>query len=373
MEIIARIKTKFKNMFSSINNFYAETFSFFLIILILLLPVIMLIVTNPERKSLIYLLLILYFLIILWVILFVIVVLVRCGVFIIKGYRRSNMLYDGEQKEYFKNLDECLKSWRETNEQYKLCIYYINRVYKDINFLITEKDLKELYRRKDFIEKGLSAPINAIAKAKHLLFIMVGFALTAVSAKIDFEGFETFLGVGIVSFGAILIFMTLVILVSHARDGRFGSYRHEVLKFELEKINEYITCIYESIEDSLNCEKTDMKMQILRTQRVVASIVLNKAKMNKIKKWEEINGLELVSDKDIPCCELIEVKIDDKYLVFALDKSKLERFREEKVNNPEKSISIRKLLISKAYETLYDKLKGYYKETPVVVEEGLEF
>jgi len=309
----------------------------------------------------------------LWIIAFLILCVVRFGTHFKRGAKRHFGLYDGEPR--FKEIDDCMKGGSEPYKQYRLCIYYINKIYSDIEILENEKIIEELYRRRDFLEKDM-ATLSHLAKVAMLsISALVALLVNHFFSPITIIT-ETTRTVAVIA--SVTLFVALVsLIVFRAIDGRFGSYLHEVQKYELKKIGKCLLEIYEGIESD-SSEETKIKMSIQRTQGIAASLIFGKQswKLFGSNTGKKIMNLDLsaLSDDDISNCEPIEATVKDKKIIFMLDKrkwstedicKKCDDCKHKKITETQ----FEKLLISDDYRTLYTYLKKYFGEKMVLDEE----
>ena len=293
-----------------------------------------------------------------------------------KGRARME-LYDG--KSFFRDIDDCFKKEKDKpNERYRLCIYYINKVYRGsrIEGLIKEQNFFELYNRKDFLNKHISHTPFISTNFRATVGIIISFILSFIlSMKSDLP----FANLGMIFFFCaviliILIYLYIFPLSFWGERGHADCFLHEARLYEIEMINRSLKRMYHNIRFSA---EEDHKMSALRTQCIAATL-LSREK-DSVKTVSNVLNLKLLEGVDLSDCISKEIEIQFipnalnkkeslfRNITFLLSKELWEREIENRENmlTPNK---FKELLVSPAYKELFSILLDCRKHD---IEKGI--
>lgn len=318
----------------------------------------------PSADILGKIVIIVFLLMLLWVIIFCITVFIDFIHLLIKGANRIGV-YRG--KSIFREIDDCMRGGREDDKQYYLCLHYIDRIYKspEVNEIVKENGIEEFYDRKEYLEKrnsSLAFFVKRIATLSAILLTsLVSLASTDVRYFLQSREIELLHFIPIlIPIITIVFSITIVvsILLFYATKGQLNSYLHEVRKYELKKIEEKLEEIYRNITTHVDQEVTKARMDIMRTQRIVTSILSNKIWSTDASKIMELDPLDnfILSESKIVEGWIKENKHQIR-VVFVLNLEKWEKW--EKLNECENcraremTVSDFKNMLTKEYGTLF--------------------
>ena len=317
----------------------------------------------------------------IFIFLVVICILFYGGKFVslfLKGYRIQRGIYSGNP--YYQEIEACTKGGSESDKQYHLCLYYINKIYSGpiMAEIIKNKELEQLYQRKDLLEKNLAVPSLMVK----ILSLPIGAAIAVFMNWLISSNFEFFTipiltdivsRVLLISILAMPIAMVIVVIFCTFK-GKAGSYLHEIRNYELKKIDECLYAIYEDIAEGFDGKEKaalEIKMSIQKTQRIANSLLIDRRRSG-LKAAVKIMKFNL-DNIDILNCMPVEAAIKNRQVIFMLDKNKWNR---EEVCSDCGDCKFKKItenqfeemLISKDYLYLYQQLKKHYKQKMVLDE-----
>lgn len=279
------------------------------------------------------------------------------------GAKRQQKNYNGHY--CFKQIDNCIKGAPGFDKQFHLCIHQINVVYEsdDVKQIVENQELKELYNRKDFLEKDLAS----LSYFSRILMIPLGACIGVIIGMFFprnsyiFETAKEFwdfanaiiLAIMIVFLASIIVAVVLVFRF-RAINGRAGSYMHEIQKYELSKLDECLDKIYSDIAKDIKSKDAQVKMEIYETQRVAMRLV-GQVRKNFFNETFGVEKLELLNGNEISNCQFVKAKVNETELVFVLNKREWEDTEKDE-NGKISQEDFYKSLISVDYRKLYDIL-----------------
>jgi len=281
-----------------------------------------------------------------------------------RGAKVFSGSYDGNP--CFREIDRCMRGGNITNEQYQLCIYYINRVYSsdDVLKIIESRDIEELYYRKDVLEKKLNV-IPHFTKVimlplSSVIGIFVGLLLPSASGV---SSLSVVLDRLLLIWLIVIVMAILSMFIFCSKKGRQGSYLHELYDYELTKIDKCLQKTYCTVDFD------DQKMKNFKVQRVASSLLTKRWKFGANKAAKEIMKFTL-DDIDMSQCVSISAIIKDEEIEFLLDKAKFPKKTCTCYDNCTctkiDEEQFKRLLINKYYHTLFSLLEKYYGQKMVL-------
>jgi len=285
---------------------------------------------------------------------------------IAKGAKIHAGHYSGN--DCFKEIDDCLKYGDDSNKQYRLCIYYINKIYSDSNpkmrEIIEAEDIVALYQRKDLLEKE-QVSLSHFVKVMTLplgTFISLALGQIFQSNLGNVAFFPRFLTIGVAVMMAFIAMALAFMFIYRSTKGQLGSYRHKIKGYELKKIDEHLCKIYDNIENN-----DEIKMSLQRTQRVAASLIARQYwKSSAIHAGKEIMAFN-TDIIDVSNCIPIEADVENNKIIFMLDRRKLKR-KKDGANKKITEQQFSDMLSHDYYRALYKYLKKYYGRKMVLDE-----
>lgn len=194
--------------------------------------------------------------------------------------------------ECFNTINKIVKGRKSSNIDFQQAIMYINHSYTDgeVKSLINQKDIYNLYERKDMLLKQ-SSFYDDTTQILSSLFISVMASLLVMSIEPfnDIVRFTVLIG--------FFLMLVYVVFFKYSKRGQEGSYIHFLFKYELELLDVAI----HSVEENLKVEPVNFLF--IETRHNVLNELFRKAKKAKRK-------MKLQIENDIAIVKHLRLEVD---------------------------------------------------------------
>lgn len=206
----------------------------------------------------------------------------------VRGWRNLNNC----SLECFNRINKLVKGWKNSNLDFEQAIMYINHSYTDgeVKTLINQKDIYNLYERKDMLLINLSFDDDT-TQIVTSLFVSIMASLLAMTIEPEYVIISLVIFIG---FFCMLIY---VIFLKYLKRGQSGSYINFLYEYELKLLDEAI----HSIEENLKAEPENVPF--IETRHNVLNVLYRKSRKAKRK-------TKLKIENDIAIVKQLKLEVD---------------------------------------------------------------